>query len=94
MGVRVQYLLKVNIDNGMARLGPKCSSCCVRRNTYNAVTNGTHAHTHKHTHTHTHKHRHTHTRTHTHTHQSVQKNEEYKILWDFNVQADTIIEDR
>ena len=34
----------------------------------------------------------THTHTHSHTPQSVQENYEYKILWDFNVQIDKIIE--
>ena len=45
---------------------------------------------------HTHTHTHTHTRTHTHTHtpQSVQENDKYKILWDFNNQADKVIEQR
>ena len=32
--------------------------------------------------------------THTHTPQSVQENDEYKILWDFNIQTDKVIEHR
>ena len=28
----------------------------------------------------------------THTPQSVQENDEYKILWDFNIQTDKVIE--
>ena len=82
----------------MARLGPKCTGCCVRLNTCNAVTNDTHIHTHTnpHTHTHTHTNARTHkrARVHTHTPQSFQQNEEYKILWDFNIQEVKIIEDR
>ena len=41
-----------------------------------------------------HTHTHTHTHTNTHTPQSVQKNDEYKILLDFNIQADKVIEYR
>ena len=38
----------------------------------------------------------THTRTHENTHKSksVQRNDEYKILWDFNIQTDKVIEVR
>ena len=79
--MRVQFRLKVNIENAMARLGPSCTDCCVRSIIYNAVV-------HKQTHTPTHPH------THTHTPQSVQENDEYKILWDFNVQTDKVIEHR
>ena len=39
-------------------------------------------------------HTHTHTHTHTDTPQSVQGNDEYKILWDFNIQTDKVIEYR
>ena len=74
---------RTGIENDMARLGPKCTGCCVRLNTCNAVTNDTHT---QHTHAHTH--------THTHTPQSFQQNEEYKILWDFNIQEVKIIEDK
>ena len=53
-------------------------------------------HTNKPT-THTHTHTHTDT-TQTHTHiqipQSVQRNGEYKILWDFNIETDKVIEYR
>ena len=50
--------------------------------------------THTHTHTHT-QHTHTHTaKSHTHTPKSVQRNNEYKILWDFNIQTDKVIEYR
>ena len=35
-----------------------------------------------------------HTHTHTHTPQSVQKNDEYKILLDFNIQTEKVIEYR
>ena len=41
IAVRVQFRLKVNIENIMARLGPTCTGCCVRSITYNAVTSGT-----------------------------------------------------
>ena len=45
--------------------------------------------------THTHTHTHTHTaKSHTHTPKSVQRNDEYKILWDFNIQTDKVIEYR
>ena len=37
---------------------------------------------------------HTHTHTHTYTPQSVQKNGEFKILWDVNIQTDKVIEHR
>ena len=37
---------------------------------------------------------HTHTHTHTHTPLSVHGNDDYKILWDFNIQADKVIECR
>ena len=50
--------------------------------------------THTYTHTHTHTHTHTQTYTHTHKPQSVQRNDEYKILWDFNIQTDKVIEVR
>ena len=40
----------------------------------------------------THANTHTHTHTHTHTPQSVQENEEYKVLWDFNIQTDKVTE--
>ena len=50
-------------------------------------------HTYTRTHTH-HIHTHTHTHTHTHKSQSVQRNNEYKILWDFNIQTDKVIEVR
>ena len=43
--------------------------------------------TYIHTHTHTAK-------SHTHTPKSVQRNNEYKILWDFNIQTDKVIEYR
>ena len=57
---------RTGIENDMARLGPKCTGCCVRLNTCNAVTNDTHTqHTHAHTHTHTHTH---------HNHSSKMKN--------------------
>ena len=49
---------------------------------------------HTHTHTHTHSQTHTHTHTHTHTPQLVQRNDEYKILWDFNIRTDKVIECR
>ena len=65
----------------MLWLGPTCNGCCVRSITYNAVTSGTHTRTHIHTHTHTH----------THTPQSFQGNDEYKILWNFNIQTDKVI---
>ena len=42
----------------------------------------------------THTHTLTHTHTHTHKPQSVQRNDEYKILWDFNIQTDKVIEVR
>ena len=71
-----------------------CTDCCVRNITYNAVTSGTYTHTHTQTYTHTHIRTHAHTHTHTHTHQSVQGNDEYKILWDFNIQTDKVIECR
>ena len=90
--MRVQFRLKVNIENAMARLGPSCTDCCVRSIIYNAVTSGTQTDTHSHPPTH--PPRHTHTHTHTHTPQSVQENDEYKILWDFNVQTDMVIEHR
>ena len=32
--------------------------------------------------------------THTHTPQSVQENDEYRILWDFNVQTNKVMEHR
>ena len=48
----------------------------------------------EHTHTHTHTHIHTHKHTHTDTPQSVQRNDEYKILWDFNIRTDKVIECR
>ena len=67
----------------MLWLGPTCNGCCVRSITYNAVTSGTHTRTHIHIHTHTH--------THTHTPQSFQGNDEYKILWNFNIQTDKVI---
>ena len=86
--MRVQFWLKVNIENPMTRLGPTCSGCCVRSIAYNTVTSGTNTHTHTHTHIHTHKH------THTDTPQSVQRNDEYKILWDFNIRTDKVIECR
>ena len=52
-------------------------------------TNLQHTHTHTHTHTDT-------TQTHTHIQipQSVQRNGEYKILWDFNIETDKVIEYR
>ena len=84
--MRVRFWLKFNIENAMIWLGPTCNGCCVRSITYNAVASGLHAHTHTHTHTHT--------QTNTHTPQSVQKNDEYKILLDFNIQADKVIEYR
>ena len=34
------------------------------------------------------------THTHTHTSRSVQENDEYKIIQDFNIQTDKVIEDR
>ena len=34
------------------------------------------------------------THTHTHTPQSVQENDEYRFLWDFNVQTNKVIEHR
>ena len=39
-------------------------------------------------------HTHTHTHTHTYTPQSVQKNGEFKILWDVNIQTDKVKEHR
>ena len=42
--------------------------------------------------THMRTHTYTHTHTHTHTPQSVQRNDEYKILWDFKIQTDKVIE--
>ena len=82
--MRVQFWLKVNIENAMTRLGPTCTGCCVRSIAYNTVTSGTNTHTHTHTHS----------QTHTHTPQSVQRNDEYKILWDFNIRTDKVIEGR
>ena len=40
--------------------------------------------------------KHTHARTHEHTHKSksVRRNDEYKILWDFNIQTNKVIEVR
>ena len=52
-----------------------------------------HARMHTHTNTHTHIHIHTHTYT-NHKSQSVQRNDEYKILWDFNIQKDQVLEVR
>ena len=82
----------------MTRLRPTCTCCCVRSITFNAVTNGTNTHTHTRTHARTHIHTHTHTHAHTHTHthtpQSVRRNDEYKILWDLNIQTDKVIEVR
>ena len=83
--MRVLFWLKVNIENAMTRLGPMCTRCCVRNITYIAVTSGVHTQ-HKQTHTHTH--------THTHTPLSVHGNDDYKILRDFNIQADKVIECR
>ena len=58
----------------------------------------THARTHVHTnppiHPHTYTHGHTHTHTHTHTPKSVQRNDKYKILWNFNIHTDRVIEYR
>ena len=45
-------------------------------------------------HTHTPTHTHTHTHTHAHKPQSVKSDDEYKILWDFNIQTDKVIEVR
>ena len=73
--MRVQFWLKVNIENAMTRLGPTCTGCCVRNIAYNEVKSGTCTHTYTHTHTHT------------HTPQSVQGYNEYKILWYFNIQS-------
>ena len=78
MRVRVRFWLKFNIENAMIWLGPTCNGCCVRSIIYNAVASGLHTHTH----------------THTHTPQSVQKNDEYKILLDFNIQTEKVIEYR
>ena len=83
----VEFWLNVNIENAMIRLRPICTCCCVRSITFIAVTNGTNTHTHARTHT-------PHTHTHTHKSQSVQRNNEYKILWDFNIQTDKVIEVR
>ena len=52
--------------------------------TYNAVTNGTQIHTDTDTDTQTHR----------HTSQLVQRNDEYKILWNFNIQTDKVTEYR
>ena len=68
--MRVQFWLKVNIENGITRLGPTYTGCCVRNITYNTVTSGAH------------------------TPQSVQKCGKYKILWDFSIQTDKVIEHR
>ena len=89
--MRVQFWLKVNIENTITRLGPPCTSCCVRSITYNAVASGTNNASRTHTHTHTHTHT---AKSHTHTPKSVQRNNEYKILWDFNIQTDKVIEYR
>ena len=59
--MRVQFWLKVNIENAITRLGLTCTSCYVRSITYNAVTSVTH------------------------TNHNENENEEYKILWDFNI---------
>ena len=66
----------------MTRLRPTCTCCCVRSITFNAVTNGANTHTHARTHEHTHKSK------------SVQRNDENKILWDFNIQTNKAIEVR
>ena len=42
--VRVQFWLKVNLENAITRLGPTCTGCCVRNITYNAVASGTYTH--------------------------------------------------
>ena len=55
----------------MTRLGPTWTGCCVRNIAYNEVKSGTCRHTY----------------TYTHTPQSVQANNKYKILWDFNIQS-------
>ena len=66
----------------MTRLRPTYACYCVRSITFNAVTNGTNTHTHARA------------RAHTQKSQSVQRNNEYKILWDFNIQTDKVIEYR
>ena len=81
--MRVQFWLKVNI----ARLGPTCTVCCVRSITYNEMTSGTQKYTYARMHTHTHAHTHA-------ISQSVQRNDEYKILWVLNIQTDKVIEYR
>ena len=92
--MHVQFWLKLNIENARTRLGPTCSGCCAKIINYNAVPSGTHKQTYN-THTHTHTHTDT-TQTHTHIQipQSVQRNGEYKILWDFNIETDKVIEYR
>ena len=40
--MRVQFWIKVNIENAMIKLGPKFSGRCVKSTTYSAVTSGTH----------------------------------------------------
>ena len=40
--MRVQFWLKVNIENAMTRLGRTCTGCCIRSITYNTVKSGTH----------------------------------------------------
>ena len=89
----VQFWLNINIENDIRRLRPTRACCCVKSITFNAVTNGKNTHMHACTHAYTHKHTHTYTYT-NHKSQSVQRNDEYKILWDFNIQKDQVLEVR
>lgn len=70
--MRIQSWLRLDIENGMTKLKPNCTGCCVRSITQNAMTSGTH----------------------THTPQPFQKNDEYKMHWNFNIQTDKFIERR